>query len=410
MTSIFDIKIDNQAYGGDALGRLPDGKVVFVPYAIPGELVRLAITEDKPRHARGELVEVLEGSPERVIPRCQHFTTCGGCHYQQMNYPTQLKAKADILREQLDRLGGLRDFPAIELIAASDPWNYRNTIQFHITRDGKLGFQRVNSNQTFAICECHLPEAAINRLWPLVDVEPIPGLERLSLRVGVSEDTMLVLESSDPQPLEFSIEGLTVSVVQVRPTGSMVLAGSDHIVMEVSGRRFQLSASSFFQVNTLQAQAMVKHLLDYLPLKEEALVLDVYSGVGLFSAFLAPRVKRLVGIEISPEACEDFSANLNEFDNVELYEDKAENVLSQVNFNPNIIIMDPPRAGLGVKTVKGVLAQGAAHLAYISCDPATLARDGKQLAAGGYSLEKVTLIDMFPQTYHIESISLWEKY
>jgi 23S rRNA (uracil1939-C5)-methyltransferase len=150
-------------------------------------------------------------------------------------------------------------------------------------------------------------------------------------------------------------------------------------------------------------------LLDNLALEGDMTVLDVYSGVGLFSAFLAPRVKRLVGIEISPEACEDFSTNLDEFDNVDLYEDSADNVLSQVKFNPDLIIMDPPRAGLGAKTVEGVLAQGAAHLAYISCDPATLARDGKQLTAGGYSLVRVTLIDIFPQTYHIESISLWEK-
>jgi 23S rRNA (uracil1939-C5)-methyltransferase len=410
MTNTFDIRIDSLAYGGDALGRLPDGRVVFVPFANPGEKVRLSITEDKPRHARGELVEVLEASAERVIPRCQHFTTCGGCHYQQMNYPTQLIVKAAILREQLERLGGLRDFPTVEVIAATEPWYYRNTLQFHITQYGKLGFQKAHSNQTFPIRECHLSEAAINWLWPQVEVEPIPSLERISLRAGADEDMMLILESADPQPVDFSIEDLTISVVQVSPAGSMVLAGSDHIVMEVSGRRFRVSASSFFQVNTLQAQAMIKYLLDNLALKEDVTVLDVYCGVGLFSAFLAPGAKRLVGIEISPEACEDYTTNLDEFDNVELYEDSADNVLSQVNFNPDMIIMDPPRAGLGVKTVDGILAQGAAQLAYISCDPATLARDGKQLAAGGYSLVSMTLLDMFPQTYHIESISMWEKH
>jgi 23S rRNA (uracil1939-C5)-methyltransferase len=241
-----------------------------------------------------------------------------------------------------------------------------------------------------------------------VEVEPIPGVERISLRMGAGEDAMLILESSDPLPVEFSIEDLVVSVIQVGPTGSIVLAGSDHIDMEVSGRRFQVSASSFFQVNTNQAQTMVTYLLDHSALEADMTVLDVYSGVGLFSAFLAPKVKRLVGIEISPEACEDFSNNLDEFDNVELYEDSADNVLRQVKFNPDMIIMDPPRAGLGTKTVEGVLGQGVTRLAYFSCDPATLARDGKQLTAGGYSLVGMTLIDMFPQTYHIESFSLWE--
>ncbi len=410
MTSTVDVRIDNLAYGGDALGKLADGRVVFVPYAIPGELVRLRLVEDKPRHGRAELVEVLEASPERVVPRCQHFMTCGGCHYQQMNYPTQLKAKAAILREQLERIGGFKDIPAVEVKAAPEPWYYRNTIQFHLTHEGKLGYQRAHSNQTFAIRECHLPEAAINQLWPQVEVEPIPGLERISLKLGVEEDMMLILESADPQPLDFSIKDLAISAVQVGAYGRVVLAGSDHIIVEVSGRRFKVSAKSFFQVNTLQAQAMVKHLTEHLSLNEDMTVLDVYCGVGLYSAFLAPKVKRLVGIEISPDACDDFTINLDEFENVELYEASAEEVLGNIVFNPDIIIVDPPRAGLVGKTMMGILAQEAAQLAYVSCDPATLARDAKQLTAGGYSLVKVTLFDMFPQTYHIESICIWEKH
>ncbi len=409
MTDTFDIRMNNLAYGGEAIGRLPDGRVVFVPFAIPGELVRVKIVEDKARQARGGLVEVLEASPERVIPRCQHFGTCGGCLYQHMNYPTQLNAKAAILREQLERIGGLKDFPPVETLAASKPWNYRNSMQFHLTQEGKLGFQRANSNQTFAIGECHLPIESINRLWPQVDIEPMPGLERINMRVGVDDELMIILESSDSLLVDFSIEDLAVSVVQLGPAGSMVLAGSDHLEMEVSGKRLRVSAGSFSQVNTLQAQVMVSYLTDHLLVNEKMTVLDTYCGVGLFSAFLAPKVNRLVGIELSAQACEDFAANLDEFENVELYEDAVENVLSQVQFDADMIVMDPPRAGLGAKTVEGVLTQSAAKLAYISCDPATLARDGKQLTAGGYSLKSVTLVDMFPQTYHIESISLWEK-
>ena len=152
MTSTFDVRINSLAYGGDALGRLPDGRVVFVPYAIPGEMVRISITEDKPRHARGELVEVLEASPERVIPRCQHFTTCGGCHYQQMNYSSQLKAKADILREQLERIGGLRDLPTVEIMAAPEPWYYRN----HHTISPHTGWQIGLPESEFQPNLCHL--------------------------------------------------------------------------------------------------------------------------------------------------------------------------------------------------------------------------------------------------------------
>jgi 23S rRNA (uracil1939-C5)-methyltransferase len=365
--------------------------------------------EDKPRLARAELVEVLEPSPERVVPRCQHFGTCGGCHYQHLSYPAQLRVKAAILKEQLERLGGLRDIPAVEIKAAQDVWNYRNHIQFHLTREGKLGFQKVHSNQAFTIRECHLPEEGINWLWPQVEIEPTAHLERVSLRLGADEDMMLILESDNPQPLDFSIEEVPISVVQVGPSGNIVLAGSDHIFMDVSGKRFKVSAGSFFQVNTLQAESMVRHLIESLPDRENMTVLDVYSGVGLFSAFLASKASRLVGIEISPAACEDFTVNLDEYDHVELYEASVEDVLTGVSFSPDLIVVDPPRAGLGMKTVAGLLTQGAEHLVYISCDPATLARDGKQLAAGGYLLTGVTLFDMFPQTYHIESMSFWEK-
>jgi 23S rRNA (uracil1939-C5)-methyltransferase len=409
MTNTFDVKIERLAYGGDALGRLPDGRVVFVPYAIPGELVRLRVVDDKPRHANAALVEVLEPSPERVTPRCTHFSTCGGCHYQHLKYPAQLKAKTDILREQLERIGGLRGIPDIEMHASPEPWYYRNTIQFHLTPEGKLGFQKARSNQPFAIRECHLPEEAINRIWPQIEAEPIPSLERVSLRVGMDQEMMLILESTDPQAMEFSIEDLAVSIVQIGGYGNIILAGSDYIVVEVLGRQFKVSADSFFQVNRTQAQAMVKHIIDHLPITSEITVVDAYCGVGLFSAFLAPKVKRLVGIEISASACEDFSTNLDEFERVELYEAPVEDVLGSVDFNADMIILDPPRAGLGAKSVEGVLTQGAAHLVYISCDPATLARDGRQLAAGGYTLSSLALFDMFPQTYHIESISLWDK-
>jgi 23S rRNA (uracil1939-C5)-methyltransferase len=409
MNDLLNIRIESLAYGGEAIGRLPDGRAVFIPFAIPGELVQVRLVEEKPRYARAELNSVLEPSPRRIEARCSHFATCGGCHYQQMDYSTQLEGKTTILRDQLERIGGLQELPSFEIIASPNScWNYRNHVQFHLTPQGKLGFQKMHSNQTFAIRECHLPEASINRVWPQIEIEPMPGLERMILRTGVNDDMMLILESSNPQPLEFNIEAEALSVVYKGPGGSLVQAGSDHIVMEIMDRQFRVSAASFFQVNTIQAEAMVNHILSNLPMNEGMSLLDVYCGVGLFSAFLAEKVKLVVGIESSPEACTDFISNLDEYDHVSLYEDKAENVLESVNFNPDVILMDPPREGLGIKTVDGLLAQGAPQLVYVSCDPATLARDAKRLVNGGYSLEKIALVDMFPQTFHLESISYWE--
>lgn len=409
MGDTFDVRIERLAYGGDGVGRLPDGRAVFVPFAIPGERVRIQLVEEKTRYTRAAVPEVLEASPQRVTPRCQHFGYCGGCHYQHIDYPSQVEAKAAILQEQLARIGGVAEIPLIETLPASQLWNYRNNIQFHLTREGKLGFQKTRSNQTFAIQECHLPEASINHAWPLIDAEPVSGLERISIRVGMDEDLMLILESSSLEPLEFDIEGLPISIIHTNPQGSLVLAGSDHVYHQVLGRQFIVSSGSFFQTNTYQAEVMVRQILENLSVSQSMTVLDVYCGVGLFSAFLAPRVKSVVGIELSPDACADYTANLDEYDNVSLYEAPAENVLNSINFQPDVIIVDPPREGLGGRTVDGLLAQEARHLVYVSCDPATLARDAKRLVEGGYILQKLIAIDIFPQTYHIESMSFWNK-
>lgn len=400
-------------YGGEALGRLPDGKAVFAPFILPGETGRLWVREEKRGHIKADLIEILEPSPQRVSPRCPHFTQCGGCHYQHMPYEMQLVAKAEILRDQLQRIGGLAEIPLQPILPSPDAFNYRNHIQFHLDPHGKLGFQAARTNQVIPIAACHLPEPALNEIWPQLDIEPLPGLERVSLRLGMDEEIQLILESRDPELFEFSVEDLPLSAVHLSPAGTVVLAGSEFVGMEILERSFQVSAESFFQVNTRMAEVMVQHavqhILEILPLEPSQTLLDLFCGVGLFSAFLAPSVQKLVGIEVSPVACRDFAANLDEFDNVELYEAPVAEVLQQVNFHPDVVLVDPPRSGLDRPAMDGLLAQGASRIAYVSCDPATLARDARRLSASGYRLAQVTPFDLFPQTYHIESISLWEK-
>jgi len=405
----FDVTISTMTYGGEGLGRLEDGRAVFVPYVLPGEQVRVRLVEDRPRYARGELLEVLQPSPTRIEPRCPHFRVCGGCHYQHVPYQDQLELKAVILADQLERIGGLSDPPVLPTIPAPQPWNYRNHIQFHLTQDGKLGYVGVNARTIIPIRECHLPEDALNAIWPQLEFDPIQELERVSLRAGMEDDFLLILESEDLLAPALSVEDLDLSVVHMSPAGVLVLAGSEFVLLDVSGRLFHVSAPSFFQVNTPMAAAMVKHILGNVTLDPSHTVLDVYCGVGLFSAFIAPMVGRLVGVESNPYACDDFVTNLNEFEHVELYQDDAEAVLNNITMEPDLILVDPPRSGLSKPTLQGLLAQGASRIIYISCDPATLARDARHLSAGGYRLAQATPFDLFPQTYHIESISIWEK-
>lgn len=394
------------------MGRLPDGRAVFVPFALPGETVRISLVEEKKGFARADLLEILVPSPRRISPRCAHYQVCGGCQYQHLAYTDQILAKTDILRDQLIRIGKLPDPPLKPLAPSPAPFNYRNHVQFHLDSQGRLGFKAAGSSQVIAIRECHLPSDALNQVWPLLDFEALPGLERVGLRLGAEEEIHLILESQDPSPPEFSIEDLSLSAVHLSPAGVVVLAGSEALVMEVRGRYFQVSAGSFFQVNTPMAAALVEGLVNGLSetiaLDSTSTILDVYSGVGLFSAFLAPLVGRLVAVEASASAVEDFTVNLDEFDNVEIYEAPAEVVLPALDIrHPQAIIVDPPRAGLERHALDAILSMQPEVLAYVSCDPSTLSRDARRLVEGGYLLRSITPYDLFPQTYHIESLSFW---
>ena len=322
------ITLEKYTYGGDILGRLKDQKAVFVPFAIPGEIVRVQLVEEKNRYARAELLEVLENDPDRIKPRCKHFTHCGGCHYQHIPYEVQLHAKEETLHDQIQRIGKI-DSPLIKpFIASPQPWCYRNFIQFHLTPDSRLGYQAHRSHEVIPIEECHLPESAIAEIWPHLDLEVIPGLDRVGIRVGSDEEILLNLESSDPQPLSLELD-LPISVVHSGPIGSIILAGDDHLFYTIKGYRFKVSAGSFFQVNTLMAEAMVDHILNLIT--ENSKIVEAYCGVGLFSAFLAPKAHQIIGIESSPTACEDFMDNLDSFDNVTLYEAAIEDVLPYID-------------------------------------------------------------------------------
>jgi 23S rRNA (uracil1939-C5)-methyltransferase len=406
----FELKTERWAYGGEVISRIPDGRAVFIPFALPGEVVRIELVEEKRGFARARLLEVLEPSPTRILPRCPHFTQCGGCHYQHLDYADQLEAKTAALQDTLSRIGKIDTAELDELlkpfIPAPSPWHYRNHIQFHLDVEGRLGFLGPRSDTVIPIEECYLPEEPINQLWSQLQFDPVPSLNRVGLRSGVDEEIMLVLETDDDEGLEFELD-IPLAAVQMGPESLHVLSDTPKQEMAVLGYSFQVSAGAFFQVNTDVAAKLVQHLLENLPLTPESTVLDIYCGVGLFSAFIAPEVGRLIGIEEHPLAVEDFATNLDAFDNVEVYEAPAEAVMPQVDIHPDVIIVDPPRAGLALAVLDAIIEMKPGALAYVSCDPATFARDAKRLRTAGFHLQQITPFDMFPQTYHIETISLW---
>jgi 23S rRNA (uracil1939-C5)-methyltransferase len=284
-------------------------------------------------------------------------------------------------------------------------------VQFHLTEDGKLGYVDAKGRAVMPIVECHLPEPGINAFWPELQFESKADVERVSIRSGQDEELLVSLESEKIEIPELEIEA-DVSIVHLYEDHTAVIAGQDHLTISVLNKDFHVSAGSFFQVNTLMAAKMVEHLLAAVPVSSSTTLLDVYCGVGLFSKFFAPKCKQVIGVEYSETACEDFAINLDEFENVDLYEGAAEQILpglaAQLN-GPLCMIVDPPRAGIEKHALDAIIQLKPQMIAYVSCDPSTLARDAARLITAGYRLEEVIPFDLFPQTYHIESISLFKS-
>jgi 23S rRNA (uracil1939-C5)-methyltransferase len=403
-----DVRLTSMAYGGEAVGRLTDGRVVFVPYALPGELVRVHLAEGKKNFVRAQLVEVIDPSKYRVKPRCPHFMVCGGCQYQHISYPAQIEIKGKLVSDQLSRIGGLTNPPVRLVVPSPAPWNYRNHLQFHVDLDGKLGFREYRSNRIVPVSECHLPEESINVIWPLIELDPGSGVQRVSLRMGWLRDVVVYMEGVGERIPEVQVDEVPASVIYANGWVNVVIAGSDDLVMGLRGRLFKVSVESFFQVNNAVLELMINYLLEWIGEKRYSTILELYAGVGLLSAFLANVCGRLVCVEISSSACQDFVVNLDQYDFVDLYEMPVEDI-SKLDIKPDVIVTDPPRTGMGWKVIDRVISLSPARVAYISCDISTLARDAKLLAKGGYHLVDLTPFDMFPQTMHIETVSIWDR-
>ncbi len=402
-----DLRLEGMAYGGDAFGRAADGRMVFVPFALPGELVAVQGVEAHAHWCRARLLEILEPSADRVTPRCRHFGACGGCHYQHIDSTAQPAIKHEIVQTQLERLGGFRDLLVSPTVPSPSAWNARNHMQFSQAPDGRLGFQAARSHDIIPVDECHLPDPVIGDVWPALHLEPVPGLERVALRTA-GDETQIIFHAADDPDVELDLD-LRASAVWLSPHGSHVLAGDPALIFDVRGRTFRVHAGSFFQVNSALTPVLIDLVLEGLQLVPGQTVFDLYAGVGLFSRFAAERGAHVLAVEQSASACEDFAFNLDDLELVSLYQAGVEQALPALLPHPDAVIVDPPRSGLGPEVVTSLIAHSPERLVYVSCDPSTLARDGRMLDAAGYRPERVTPVDLFPQTFHIETVSTWTR-
>lgn len=381
------LELTDMAFEGAAIGRDEDGRVIFTSYGIPGEDVIVEIERAKHRFSEARVVEVVTPAQSRVEPPCPYFGVCGGCQWQHIAYERQLELKAHVVREQLRRIGEFEDPPVSATVPSPEPFGYRNNARFSTDDEGNLGFiSRGRDGYKFIrIDQCLIMQPRINELLAELQGHGA-GLHQVVVRYGTNTGDILV------QP---DLSELTADV----PSGQAAYED------ELLGHRFRVAPSSFFQTNTKQAEQLVELVRERLELRGDELLVDAYAGVGTFAVLLANGVKKVIAIEEAPSAIKDAEHNLVGVTNVEYHQGKVEQVLGRLDIAPDAIILDPPRSGCHNRTLKAVLNFRPERISYVSCNPATLARDLRRLVDGGYDLLDVTPVDMFPQTYHIESVS-----
>ena len=385
--------VEKLVYGGDGLARL-DGRVVFAPFVLPGERVRVEPESEKPGMVRARTLDILQAAPDRVTPPCPYFGHCGGCHYQHAPYATQLAAKKSILEEALRRQGKME--PPTEIaVMAGEPWGYRNRVQLHVSEES-LGYREARSHKLCAVTSCPIASPTLNRLivkltamvrdrrWPrfLRTIEIFTDEEQVQLNV---------IEAAQPVAKRFfewcaeEIEGLVPAALDYQG-------------------RFRVSRNSFFQVNRFLLDRLVETATGGA---RGETALDLYAGVGLFTLALGKSFSHVTAVESNSSAARDleFNAARAGHPNVHTVRGAAESYLETLDAPPDFVLLDPPRAGLGKTVVRRLAELRPRVLSIVSCDPATLARDLPALHAAGYCIEQMTLVDLFPQTYHLETVA-----
>jgi 23S rRNA (uracil1939-C5)-methyltransferase len=437
-----ELLVDDLAFGGEGVGRL-DGYVVFVRGGLPGDRLRVRVVEARARYGRGAIEAVLVPSPDRVEAPCPYFGQCGGCRLQHLAYPAQLAFKEKQVRDCLTRLGGLPPFELRPIVPAPEPYGYRNKMEFTVVEPGPaIGLHAAERYDVVLDIErCLLQSDTMNALLAAVRAEARarglsvwdPRTERGLLRfVTVREgrrtgEAMINVVASAPDvavlmPLadavKAAVPATTSVVLNVNDRKASVAVGSeehlllgrDHITESLDGVTFQVSAGSFFQTNTVQAERLFGLAAEACALDGSETVLDLYAGTGAITLLLARRARHVYGVELSPAAVADATRNAraNGIGNVTFVAGEVRHVLPQLlrdGVRAPVVVADPPRAGFHPKALAALAALAPARIVYVSCNPATLARDVGDLARHGYRLEWAQPVDMFPQTPHIEAVA-----
>jgi 23S rRNA (uracil1939-C5)-methyltransferase len=425
------LNIEKLVYGGEGLARLPaddrgPGEAVFVPFVLPGEKIQATMVEQKPGFARARADKILASSPRRLEPRCPYFQRCGGCHYQHTDYHHQLEIKAAIFKENLRRIAKLELQQELK-VHPSPPWNYRNRTRLKVRAipEFALGYYKLNSHELLPVEECPISSPLINRaiaaLWRMGRSGKVPaGIGEIEFLANVDDTQLLAAIYASPEIASVTepfVAGMQAALPEVcgavfleaRPSKgesqgdlrSFSARGVTHISHQTKFASYRVGARSFFQVN----RHLTDELVDIVTANRTGdTAIDLYAGVGLFSSVLNREFQRIVAVESSPTSYADLLYNSPA--SVKAVRASTEQYLENAagKIHPDLIVVDPPRCGLGEKVIRGIAKMNASRITYVACDPATFCRDLVRLLGFGYRVEEAHLLDMFPQTYHIESV------
>lgn len=440
------LEIEGLNHNGEGIGR-HRGQVVFVPLAAPGERIRATVTEAKKKYLRARLEEVLGGSTFRAVASCPSFAQCGGCHIQHLDYRYQLEYKTKLVRNALARIGGLGGAAVLPMLGMDEPWHYRNKVRLHIgCREGKvaLGFFAPSSHILGRLTEesfnCRLLDEDLNQLARKVECwlnkyqdELLggSGIFEITLRKAAGTgETMVVLATARDFRIrtgkivdELAASGRVTTIVRqmADPAGretdaeeTEILYGPGYLTDRLDDLVFRLSATSFYQVNPAQTRVLYRLVREYAGLTGREQVVDAFCGVGTIALYLARGAGHVLGLELSPAAVADAQRNarLNKITNAAFEQGAVEKILPRLldrGRRPDLVVLDPPRRGCHRSVLDALGDWPVPKVIYVSCDPATLARDLGYLARHGYQLVAVQPVDMFPQTSHVETVVLMSR-
>lgn len=442
------ITIEDIGVGGEGIGKT-DGYTLFVKDAVLGDVAEVKVTKAKKNYGYGRLVQVVEPSPWRVEAKCPVARQCGGCQIQEMDYQKQLEFKKGKVLANLARIGGFTDLPECTIYGMEEPFHYRNKAQFPVgtDKDGKAiaGFYAGRTHQIIPNTDCALGVPVNKEILDCIldymrrckvkayNEETGQGkIRHILIRYGfTTKEIMVCLVVNGPKlPLEnqlaerlAQIEGMTSISISINQEKTNVIMGKDirvlwgqgYITDYIGNVKYQISPLSFYQVNPVQTEKLYGLALSYAGLTGKEVVWDVYCGIGTISLFLAQNAKQVYGVEIVPQAIEDARTNakLNQMENVEFFVGKAEEILPEKyreeKIYADVIVVDPPRKGCEESVLRTMVEMKPEKIVYVSCDSATLSRDLRYLVENGYGIEKLSAVDMFPGTVHVESVVLMSR-